>query len=350
MDDCTPPRARVLAPGSDETLSPEERVAKRRRIEKLVDGLLNGKTLTIESARVHPQSLKAIVEWNERSRTGQKFTLPAAEDSAVDPEMWADVDDPLDTYQHQSTKAKKRYKSVRYHTKAEKEFVTRHEPALEEQANSACYQARHTLLTKMCAGQNADIFEQAPTRQDRSLRRQATEEPLISAAVGEATAVRTNNSGPNSRVMHWSYQEPVRNIKRPKGGKDVKSARNNIILPAELIAKRHCASIEPPKPDANIEMSVEPSPEVSDKYTTPFIFRKTRAEARASGTRPSQPTMTPAQIDGKRGGSLEEEDSQPGSNLSEKDDTSYDASNFVNLDMSLSHDSFGVRLDFAHAG
>ncbi|KAK3117003.1 hypothetical protein LTR53_002024 [Teratosphaeriaceae sp. CCFEE 6253] len=198
FEDCTPPAAPVLA-DSDDELQPKQRAAKRRRIESLADGFLNGQSLFISCVRPHPSALKGAIEGNERSRKAAKYALPEVELSDDDGETWVDVLDVHDVAE-KTVAVKARVRNVRERTNSNlKTTAATVETTTEEHATSACKPVlRITRAVKVSLEPSTEAFKQAAALRARRLQRATTDLPRLPEMTSVDTINDSDNAGPQS--------------------------------------------------------------------------------------------------------------------------------------------------------
>ncbi|KAF2766302.1 hypothetical protein EJ03DRAFT_377136 [Teratosphaeria nubilosa] len=211
FEDCTPPEDdEVLYPDSDGDLSANERSAKRRRIEQLADDFLNGKPLTIQSARPHCQSLKVAIEYNERSRTGKQYSLEVTRKrEGNDAVIWEDVDE-LATTSAGPDEAKRSRSKGKGRAPAKRFRVATKTQAIErEQASSACRQVRHRNV-KLTTEPSTAARQQAAVLRDRSMKRAATDVPAMTEVIDESPPEQGVHSGPSTmaRPRYFRNRKP----------------------------------------------------------------------------------------------------------------------------------------------
>ncbi|KAK1069053.1 hypothetical protein LTR74_005095 [Friedmanniomyces endolithicus] len=181
FEDFTPPASKVLALDSDDELQPGRRAAKRRRVERLAEEFLNGQPLVVPCVRPHPSTLKGSIERKERARTSGPHVLPVVELPDDDEVVWADVDDMYDlpgygneVPQPKASQSKAPIAS-KQSTTHRKEVVATVETVTEDQASSACKQARPVRIVKISLDPSAEAFEQAAALRARRLQKAAPE-------------------------------------------------------------------------------------------------------------------------------------------------------------------------------
>ncbi|KAK0274469.1 hypothetical protein LTR35_011623 [Friedmanniomyces endolithicus] len=189
FEDFTPPASKVLAVDSDDELQPKQRAAKRRRVEHLAEEFLNGQPLIVSCVRPHPSTLKGSLERNERARTSGPYVLPAVELPDDDEVVWADLDDTCDLpgYGNEVPQSKASQSKAPIASKQSKthrnEVVAPVETVTEDQASSACKQARPVRIVKISLDPSAEAFEQAAALRARRLQKAAPETLRLSSVL-----------------------------------------------------------------------------------------------------------------------------------------------------------------------
>ncbi|KAK0905463.1 hypothetical protein LTR57_018295 [Friedmanniomyces endolithicus] len=189
FEDFTPPASKVLAVDSDDELQPKQRAAKRRRVEHLAEEFLNGQPLIVSCVRPHPSTLKGSIERNERARTSGPYVLPAVELPDDDEVVWADLDDTCDLpgYGNEVPQSKASQSKAPIASKQSKthrnEVVAPVETVTEDQASSACKQARPVRIVKISLDPSAEAFEQAAALRARRLQKAAPETLRLSSVL-----------------------------------------------------------------------------------------------------------------------------------------------------------------------
>ncbi|KAK4574793.1 hypothetical protein LTR86_001635 [Recurvomyces mirabilis] len=207
-DDCTPALASTIYPESDDELSAKERVAKRRRIEKLADDYLNGKPLFISSSRSHPVTLRHLVEGNERGRSGQKYTLPKAEE-LEDAVLDVESTESRATIKETSRISRPQQRSRRPFSQVVEQTVT------EERATSACKQVRHFKTIRVSLEPSTEAVKQAAALRDRRLRRAVSEVPLPVTRTSSDIISDSDNVEPCSEPASIAQQRATYSRKQP---------------------------------------------------------------------------------------------------------------------------------------
>ena len=167
--ECTPPTAAedILLQDPDDDLDASARAAKRRRIEKLSDDFLNGEKLCISSTRRPlPTTLRARVEWIQRSRLAQKYHLPAPVERKSNEALWTDdvpgprcAPSPVKRKgpAQGSTEAARKVKRGRSNgAAAETTTVT-----MVDHAQSPCHRIRTTKQTKVSLDASENSYRKA---------------------------------------------------------------------------------------------------------------------------------------------------------------------------------------------
>ncbi|KAK0939532.1 hypothetical protein LTR29_008902 [Friedmanniomyces endolithicus] len=171
LEDFTPPAGKVLAPDSDDELQPQQRAAKRRRVERLAEEFLNGQLLVVSCVRPHPSELKGSIQGNERARTSGPYVLPAVEPPDDAELLWANLSELYD-----SPRKEVEAPSASKPSKAQQKVVIATiETVTEEQASSTCKQARQFKIVKLSMDPSADAVEQAAALRARRLQKVVTE-------------------------------------------------------------------------------------------------------------------------------------------------------------------------------
>ncbi|KAK0923807.1 hypothetical protein LTS16_017717 [Friedmanniomyces endolithicus] len=171
LEDFTPPAGKVLAPDSDDELQPQQRAAKRRRVERLAEDFLNGQLLVVSCVRPHPSELKGSIQGNERARTSGPYVLPAVEPPDDAELLWANLSELYD-----SPRKEEEAPSASKPSKAQQKVVIATiETVTEEQASSTCLQARQVKIVKLSMDPSADAVEQAAALRARRLQKVVTE-------------------------------------------------------------------------------------------------------------------------------------------------------------------------------
>ncbi|KAK3678153.1 hypothetical protein LTR78_002249 [Recurvomyces mirabilis] len=207
-DDCTPAFASAICPESDDELSAQERVAKRRRIEKLADDYLNGQPLFISSARPHPVTLRHLVEGNERSRFEQKYTLPTAEE-LKDAVLEGESTKSRATIKETSRISRPQQRSRRPFRQVVEQTVT------EERATSACKQFRQFKPIKVSLEPSTEAVKQAAALRDRRLRRAVSEVPLPVTRTSSDIISDSDNVEPCSEPGSVAQQRAMYSREQP---------------------------------------------------------------------------------------------------------------------------------------
>lgn len=204
FDDCVPPDAAVLDPCSDEPLRPGEQAAKRRKIEKLVHDFLDGEVPIIQSAAMDTRTLKATVEWNARSRTGKKFVMPRVDFSHDVPDLWVDVNDPLEPYRAVVEKKEISSNPRRLAVPPEVRCVRKDAQVGEEkEASSACRQIEPMAFARPSLNLGLDDMNRTAVLQNGRLDRAMRQNPLAAVFTEE------------SRTDPALYRGPIA-VTRPK--------------------------------------------------------------------------------------------------------------------------------------
>ncbi|KAK3073680.1 hypothetical protein LTR53_004544 [Teratosphaeriaceae sp. CCFEE 6253] len=212
LEDCTPPAAPVLA-DSDDELQPKQRAAKRRRIESLADGFLNGQSLFISCVRPRPSALKGAIEGNERSRKAAKYALPEVELSDDDGEIWVDVLDVHDVAE-KTVAVKARVRNMRERTNSNwKTTAATVETTTEEHATSACKPVlRIARAVRVSLEPSTEAVKQAAALRARRLQRVTTDLPRLP----EMTSLDTINDSDNAGLQSEPDALPPRSLRSRK--------------------------------------------------------------------------------------------------------------------------------------
>ncbi|KAK5165548.1 uncharacterized protein LTR77_009077 [Saxophila tyrrhenica] len=162
FEECTPPPTRTYFPGPEEKLSATERSAKRRRIEQLADGFLNGEPLYITSARPCPEAQRRTIVWNKKSSNEPKFVLPEVDHLGDAAGLWEDVEDELEILR----------RAAQAGAKAEHEVSDAAEDhgVIEEQASASCGKSKRLRPAYVSAGPSEEALRIAAALRLRKTR------------------------------------------------------------------------------------------------------------------------------------------------------------------------------------
>ena len=194
-DECTTSTSKVLVLGSDDRLTESERVAKRRRIEKLANDFLNGEPLFISSARPCPESLKSTIGWNKKSSNEPKFALPVVDRSTESTALWEDVEDDEEILRQCCSHPKR--------TKSKATVSDLHpgdEDSVEVQARASCGPAKNVKTSRVLAGPSEDALRQAAELRARRAQRAASELPTITSRLSNVRRALRTNEEPRSEA------------------------------------------------------------------------------------------------------------------------------------------------------
>jgi hypothetical protein len=181
-NDGTAYSTRVLAGGTDETLSAAARKAKRRRIEKLADDFMNGKSLDIVSARPGPRQLRTTVSWNKKSSSEPKFVLPAVERPPETDSVWEDVEDESEIL----SKARKGTSRVKDHDLSESVPHDAIQGVSEETAQADGAKVRRTKSFQLNLGPSEEALRIAAALRMRRIQKGQAEARSAPSSVSKA--------------------------------------------------------------------------------------------------------------------------------------------------------------------
>ena len=188
LEECTISGVKSFAPDSDDELSGSERIAKRRRIEKLAEGYVKGEPLFISSARPCPQNLKRAIAWHKKSSTEPRYVVPEVNTSGESAQIWKDVEDDDQILRRlvRSSKSKQRLRKTEV-DQADVDDV--HAESVEDvQVQASCKPQRRLRTTRVEVGPSEDALRQAAALRNRKARTKATEMTKVAEeAATEAT-------------------------------------------------------------------------------------------------------------------------------------------------------------------
>ncbi|KAI7306555.1 hypothetical protein KC315_g14193 [Hortaea werneckii] len=221
-EDCTPPATSILSPDPEDDLRPSERSAKRRRIETLADNFLNGEPLALSCCRPTAASLKASVEGNERSRRGEKWTLPGYELSEDENEIWVDLDDswtqirqPRPKHSAKSNSRPRIPKATTIEPVTRRSDMDPHSLMEVVEAQSTCKAVPRRTVPKLSTQPSSEALSIAAALRNRNIHRAASERPLrldssSQADTPEEEAVRSQSAPtPAARPRYFRTRKPA---------------------------------------------------------------------------------------------------------------------------------------------
>lgn len=188
VEECRLVSAKVLAQDEDDLLLHHERVAKRRRIEKLADDFLNGQRLPISSARPCSQTLRSVIVWNKKSDTEPKFSFPPAEPTRRPGLCWDEAeDDKIVLAKFIELSRRRTLPLVRNHDASRSRAAAISEVACEE-AQARCRSSEKSRRRRVACRSSTQTIEQPSTVDSHHAGGASTEEPVVvrrSARLGE---------------------------------------------------------------------------------------------------------------------------------------------------------------------
>ncbi|KAI7184992.1 hypothetical protein KC363_g7392 [Hortaea werneckii] len=221
-EDCTPPATSILSPDPEDDLRPSERSAKRRRIETLADNFLNGEPLALSCCRPTAASLKASVEGNERSRRGEKWTLPGYELSEDENEIWVDLDDsgtqirqPRPKHSAKSNSRPRIPKATTVEPVTRRSDMDAHSLMEVVEAQSTCKAVPRRTVPKLSTQPSSEALSIAAALRNRNIHGAASERPLrldssSQADTPEEEAVRSQSAPtPAARPRYFRTRKPA---------------------------------------------------------------------------------------------------------------------------------------------
>ncbi|KAI7084948.1 hypothetical protein KC356_g6277 [Hortaea werneckii] len=221
-EDCTPPATSILSPDPEDGLRPSERSAKRRRIETLADNFLNGESLALSCCRPTAASLKASVEGNERSRRGEKWTLPGYELSEDENEIWVDLDDswtqirqPRPKHSAKSNSRPRIPKATTVEPVTRRSDMDAHSLMEVVEAQSTCKAVPRRTVPKLSTQPSSEALSIAAALRNRNTHRAASERPLrldssSQADTPEEEAVGSQSAPtPAARPRYFRTRKPA---------------------------------------------------------------------------------------------------------------------------------------------
>ncbi|KAI7489437.1 hypothetical protein KC351_g1321 [Hortaea werneckii] len=221
-EDCTPPATSILSPDPEDDLRPSERSAKRRRIETLADNFLNGEPLALSCCRPTAASLKASVEGNERSRRGEKWTLPGYELSEDENEIWVDLDDswtqirqPRPKHSAKSNSRPRIPKATTIEPVTRRSDMDAHSLMEVVEAQSTCKAVPLRTVPKLSTQPSSEALSIAAALRNRNIHRAASERPLrldssSQADTPEEEAVGSQSAPtPAARPRYFRTRKPA---------------------------------------------------------------------------------------------------------------------------------------------
>ena len=206
-EECLAPPAKVLARDPEDRLSDAQRVAKRRRIEKLADDFLNGETLFISSAEPCLQSLRSTFVWNQKSSNDTKFMLPKIDRADESSAVWEDVEGDAEVLAR-LTESRSDAKDILSQDTSNVKQESR-EAITEVHAQASCRPARRIKTLSVTAGPSSDALRQAAVLRARRVQRGASD---LSSPTGPSHShpVGEGPSKPRSDPTHDPDGNPGR--------------------------------------------------------------------------------------------------------------------------------------------
>ena len=305
-EECLAPPAKVLARDPEDRLSEAQRVAKRRRIEKLADDFLNGETLFISSAEPCLQSLRSTFVWNQKSSNDTKFMLPEINRTDESSAVWEDVEGDAEVLARLTASRSEAKDMLSQDTSNVKQES---KEAITEVHAQASRPVRRIKALNVTAGPSSDALRQAAVLRARRVQRGASD---LSSPTGPSHShpVGEGPSEPWSDPTH----DPDENPGRYRSGQWLNRRKSRFPFggfddAADSLDELRLSSIHPP---SNTEVLPQPANThegydlLSDEEETNACISQQKASYH---TAPEQ-TVIEAEASAQQDGNQSQDDSQ----------------------------------------